>query len=171
MVDLFQALGNPTRRNMLKLLMKKEYHISGLAKELNIAVPVILKHTKVLEKAGIIEREKIGNTHTLQIRKEALGNLEKVWGLLDKSWVLEVDKGSNMLEVLKKVSGITVENKPDANYITSVDGRKGIYIYEVNGKLPSTSIDQYKINKDVEVELKRLVPVIGKKIVIKVRDN
>ena len=131
-------------------------------------MPVVLKHTKVLEGAGIIEREKIGNIHTLQIRKEALENLEKVWGLLEKSWVLEVNKGSNMLNVLKKVSGIKVENKPDGNYITAVDGREGIYIYEVNGKLPNTSIDKYSIEKDVEVELKRLVPVIGKKIIIKV---
>jgi len=171
MADLFKALGNSTRRNMLKLLMKKDYHISGIAKELGIAVPVVLKHTKVLEGAGIIERERIGNIHALRIRKEAMKNLEKVWGLMDKSWTLEVRKGSNMLEVLKKVSGIKVENKPDGNYITSVDGREGIYIYEVDGKLPSTSIDKYEIEGDVEVELKRLVPVIGKKIVIKVKNN
>jgi predicted transcriptional regulator len=34
--DLFKALSSKTRVNMLKTLQKKEMHISGLARELNL---------------------------------------------------------------------------------------------------------------------------------------
>ena len=38
---------------MLRSLLKKEKHITGLAKELGISVPVTAKHAKILEGAGL----------------------------------------------------------------------------------------------------------------------
>ena len=69
--DLFKALGNLNRRSMIKLLMQQDFHISGIAKELNIAVPVALKHAQILEEVGLIEREIVGNIY-LPIQSEPL---------------------------------------------------------------------------------------------------
>ncbi len=166
-MDLFRALGNSNRRNILKITMQKKMHISALAKELNISVPVALKHVRILEDVGLVERQQRGNTHVIQIKKEAIGRLDKISDLLEKPLIVEIKKGSNMLETLKKVSGLKIEQTQSGAFISEVDGKKGYYIYEVNGSLPNKPADQYKIKGKCEIELKRLVPVIGKKIIIK----
>ncbi len=167
-MDLFKVLGNANRRNILKILLKKNMHISALAKELGISTPVALKHILVLEKAGLIEREQIGNTHVLKLKRNAMKPIEKVWNLVEKPFTVQVKEGDSLLNALKKVSGLGVEKKPDGIYITSVDGKKGFYVFQVNGKLPDKSADQILLKKDVEIELQKLIPVIGKKILIKV---
>lgn len=167
-MDLFRALGNNNRRSILKFLLNKEYHVSGLAKELGISVPVALKHVKVLEEVGFIERQRIGNTHVLKIRKDALENLKSVWGLFEKPLSVHAKKGSFMIDALKKVGGISFRKTDKGFYIDSVDGKKGLYLYEVNGEIPLDSADQFVVKENCVVELKRLVPVVGKKVSIKV---
>ncbi|MBI2598233.1 MAG: helix-turn-helix domain-containing protein [Candidatus Diapherotrites archaeon] len=167
-MDLFHVLGNTNRRNILQILMKKEAHIAQLARELGISNPVALKHVVELEKAGMIEREKIGNSHVLRVKIEAVKTLKLAFGLFEESFTVSVPKGTNVLDALKKVSSIKVEKKPDGIYITEIDGKKGHYIFEVNGKLPDKPADQFLLEKDSEIELKRLLPIVGKKIIIKI---
>ncbi len=153
---------------MLKILVKKKMHISGLARELNISTPVALKHSKILEEAGLIEKELVGNTHVLNIKKEAMVSLEKVWGLVEKPFVIKIKKGETVLTALKKVSGVLVEKKDGFVYVKSVDGKRGDYIFLLNGKMPDKAANQIVLQKDVDIELQKLVPVIGKKIHVKV---
>lgn len=167
-MDAFKVLGNNNRRSILQILMKKDTHIAELARELNISNPVALKHVVVLEKSGLVEREKIGNTHVLKIKKEAVKKIKQAFGLFEESFVINVRKGANLLGVLRKISGIRVEKRPDGAYITEIDGKEGLYTYEVDGMLPNISADQFSIEKDCEIELKRLTPIIGKKILVKV---
>mgnify|MGYP001565824802 CR=1 FL=1 len=167
-MDLFRALGNENRRSMLKFLLNREFHISGLAKELNISVPVTLKHALILEEVGLIERQRIGNTHVLKIKKDALENLKGVWGLFEKPLVLHVKKGSSMLEALKKLEGVSFKKTEKGYYVDSIDGKKDMYVYEVDGVIPLDSADQFKVKENCTVEIKRLLPVVGKKVLVKV---
>lgn len=168
MVDLFRALGNDNRRRMIKILLQKKTHISGIARELGISVPVALKHAKVLEDVGIVERRRVGKSHVLGVRKDAIEKLNMLSPLFEGTFNLRVERGTSMLDALRKVAGITVQNRKDGVYITAVDGKKGLYVYEVDGKLPTVPADRFKIGKKTSVELKKLVPVIGKRIVIEV---
>lgn len=54
----FQALADPTRRAILERLSKGTATVSELAKPFDISGPAITKHLKVLEKAGLITKEK-----------------------------------------------------------------------------------------------------------------
>lgn len=168
MMDIFKALGNKNRALMLKLLMRKQLHISGIAKELGISVPVTLRHARVLESEGLVERQKLGTTHVLKIREEAGAKLRKVWGLFEKPLIIEVQKGAKILEALRKISGIKIEETMDGAFISEVDGKKGYFVFEVNGKIPQQSPDKLEVKGKCEIELKQLLPVVGKKIVVKV---
>ena len=168
-MGVFRALGNENRRNMLKILLDRRMHISAVAKELNIAVPVALKHAKILEEVGFIERTRFGNAHVLQVKQEALQRIKHLWDLFEKPLVVSVKKGTTMLDALGTISGLQIEKQKDGALITAVGGKKGYYVYEVNGKLVEKPIDLFKIEKNVEVELKRLLPVVGKKIIISVK--
>lgn len=168
-MDIFNLLGNKNRREIIKVLFKNELHISALAREINIATPVALRHIKLLEKAGLIERKKFGSTHVFSIKKEMEEKLEKVMNLLDDAHEVRANKGDNLASVLEKVPGIKVEHTKQGAFISSIDKNKGYFMFEVNGKLVDKSPDLINIDKDTTIELKRLVPVVGKKITIKVK--
>jgi len=69
---IYKALGSKTRVEMLKLLMKGEYHVSGLAKALGISLPVAAKHVRILENAELVGSKKFGKMHVLSVNKERL---------------------------------------------------------------------------------------------------
>ena len=153
---VFRALASSTRRRMLKLLLKGEYHISGLARELGISTPVAAKHVRILEKARLVERRRFGRAHVLRAR------VEKIYSALD--WLAErhevrVRRGATVLEALRQVSGIKIEERNGREYVTAIDGEEGYYIYEVEGGFPHVGMDRFAVGRSITVELKKLVPV------------
>jgi DNA-binding transcriptional ArsR family regulator len=166
--DLFKALSSKTRLKMLKALAKNEMHISGLARELNLSVPVIARHVKVLESEGLIERKSFGRTHVLKCRMENMENVLNALNTLADTCEVDLSKGSSILEALKKVGGVEVREVRDKEFVISIDGEPGLYMYEVNGKPPDTTAEDFKIEKDSTIEWKKLVPVTRKRIFVKI---
>lgn len=161
-----KALSSPTRIAMLKILLKREAHISALAEELNISVPVASKHVKILEKSGLIEVKIFGRTHVLKARRDRL------YGILDtfgESSSVNLPRGSSLLDALKMVSAVDVVKVGDREFVTSIDGEKGYYIYEIDGEQPNVPIGRYRLMRNAEVKLKKLVAVAEKKINVKVK--
>jgi DNA-binding transcriptional ArsR family regulator len=169
MSSLFKVLGSEKRREMLKLLKKREMHVSGIARELGISVPVALKHVKKLEDACLVVRRRIGNTHMIKIRVDQAARLSGVWMLLDESLVLETKSGTRLSDVLRTVPEIDVRNTGKGSYINAVDGVEGFFVYEINGRLVDKPINKCRIDRDSELEIKRLLPALDKKIRIKVK--
>jgi DNA-binding transcriptional ArsR family regulator len=167
-VDLFPVLRSKTRREILKALMKKEMHISGIARKFGISVPQASKHCRFLEEKGLVEKKIFGRTHVMR------ANPEKLYGLInyfrDDSDV-EITKGSNIIDALSQVAGIKVERADERGFVTSIDGEEGYYIYEVNGKAPNIPMDKYQIQEDTTVELKKILHVSKKKLKIKVKED
>jgi DNA-binding transcriptional ArsR family regulator len=163
--DLFKALSSTTRLTMLKILTKKEMHIAGLARELNLSVPVVSRHVKVLEREGLIEIKKFGKTHVL---KSKIENMDNLLNALADTCEVNVPKGSSILEALKKVGGVEVKEVREKEFVISIDGEPGLYMYEVNGKPPDTTAEEFKLEKDSTIEWKKLVPVTRKRIFVKI---
>jgi DNA-binding transcriptional ArsR family regulator len=166
--NLFKALSSTTRLTMLKILTKKEIHIAGLARELNLSVPVVSRHVKVLEREGLIEIKKFGRTHVL---KSKIENMDNMFNELADTCEVNVPKGSSILEALKKVGGVEIKEIRDREFVISIDGEPGLYIYEVNGKPPDTTAENFKIEKDATIEWKKLVPVTRKRIIVKIQNR
>ncbi|RJS76681.1 ArsR family transcriptional regulator [Methanophagales archaeon] len=166
--DIFKALGSKTRMEMIKLLLHREYHVSGLAKALDISVPVAAKHVKTLENVGVVEKEIFGKTHVLKVNREKLYEAMETFS---EEYEIEVEKGASLLCALKEVAGVGVKRVADREYIVTLDSEEGFYVYEVNGQLPNMPINEYKIDKGEEIEIKRLVPVLKKKVRVNVREK
>ena len=54
--EVFSALSDPTRRQMLTILSRGETTVNKLAAPFAMSLPAVSKHLKVLEKAGLVER-------------------------------------------------------------------------------------------------------------------
>jgi len=152
---------------MVRLLMKREYHVSGLAKALGISVPVAAKHVRILEDAELVESKKFGKTHVLRVNIEKLYETMETFG---EEYGIEVPKGTSIVDALKEVAGVGIKRIEDKEFVVSIDDEEGFYVYEVDGNSPDTPINEYKMVKNGEIEIKRLVPVLKKRVMVKVRE-
>ncbi|MFW6120013.1 MAG: metalloregulator ArsR/SmtB family transcription factor [Petrotogales bacterium] len=158
---IFKALSSKTRIKILKTLLNREIHISGLARELGISVPVISRHIKLLENVGLVKKRVVGNVHLLSMN---VGNLEEVLEPFTEEAKVEINNQESLLDAIKQLPGVEIQKVGQSQYVTSIDGEQGYYIYEVDGIPPKIPIDEYKPKKDVILQLKKLVPVNKKKI-------
>jgi DNA-binding transcriptional ArsR family regulator len=82
--QIFAALSDPTRRRILDLLARTELCVTDLAKPFSISLPAISKHLRVLEKAGLIKRERDGRVHRLRLEampmRDAVAWIERYRG-------------------------------------------------------------------------------------------
>ncbi|GAB5084028.1 hypothetical protein Osc2_07960 [Ruminococcus sp. 25CYCFAH16] len=59
--EFFQALSNPYRREIIKLLRWENMSVGDIVKRFDIAQPTISRHLDVLRKAEIVTSERKGN--------------------------------------------------------------------------------------------------------------
>lgn len=67
---VFQALSDPTRRQMIARIAMAGLTIAQLASAFPMSMPAVLKHVTVLEQAGIVTTEKIGKSSNLPPESE-----------------------------------------------------------------------------------------------------
>ncbi|HHV23121.1 MAG: helix-turn-helix domain-containing protein [Methanosarcina sp.] len=164
--NLFKAISSDTRLSILEHLSEGDKHISGLARKIGISVPVAAKHVKILEKAKLVERKRLGNTHIISIK---LNNIYSFPNHFAENRKLEVEQGTTLLEALKSVAAVEVKKMGDRVKVVSTDGEEGLYVYEVDGKFSDKTVDEYVFYEDAVVEWKKLVPVTKKRLMVNVR--
>ncbi len=78
MAGVFKALGDPTRREILKLLNKKDMTAGEIAEHFPISKPALTKHLDILREAELVTSEKKGQyviySINVTVLQEALGN-------------------------------------------------------------------------------------------------
>jgi DNA-binding transcriptional ArsR family regulator len=165
---IFRALSSSMRINILKKLIQKEMHVSGLARELGISVPVTSRHIKILEDVGLINKRIFGNTYLLTTKIKKFENALEPF--IEESSIV-IDKEKSIFDALKQIPTIAIKKVGNNYYIKSIDGDEGYYIYEVDSKLPEKPIDEYTIDKSVTIDIKKLVSIKKKKIKVNVKNS
>ncbi len=70
--DVFQAIADPVRRDIIELLSKETLTVNTVAEKFDVSRPAISKHLKILKECGIIEIEKKGRERICQIQPKNL---------------------------------------------------------------------------------------------------
>jgi DNA-binding transcriptional ArsR family regulator len=164
---LFRALSSPTRIKILKILLQEEIHVTGLARKLGISVPVTSRHIKILNEVGLINIRVFGNIYLLASK---LKDLETIFEPFIHESEVIIEKKKSILDALKQIPGIEIKKMESNYYIKSIDGDKGFFIYEVDGKLPNKSIDKYIINKNIKIDIKKLISVKKRGIKVEIKE-
>lgn len=83
--DVFQALADPTRREILRLLKRREMTAGEIADLFPLAKSTLSAHFAVLKGAGLILAEKQGTTITYSLNvsalEDALGAVFELFGV------------------------------------------------------------------------------------------
>src|SRR5471030_2460915 len=72
LTDVLTAISHPSRRAIIEQLSNGPARFLDIAKPFDTALNAITKHLKLLERAGLIEREKRGREVFISLRPEAL---------------------------------------------------------------------------------------------------
>ena len=82
--DPFEALGDPNRRAILRLLSEGDKAVQAIAAELPISRPAVSRHLRLLKDAGLVAEHAAGTRRIYRLRDEGLRAvqeyLEGVWG-------------------------------------------------------------------------------------------
>jgi DNA-binding transcriptional ArsR family regulator len=70
--DVFRALGDPTRRNMVEHLVRGPATVSQLARPLDMTLSAVVQHLAILESSGLVSSEKEGRTRTCRLEPVGL---------------------------------------------------------------------------------------------------
>lgn len=100
--DVFQAIGDPSRRHILKLLSKESLPINSLVGNFDMSRPAVSKHIKILCDAGFISIEDIGRERYCTLKKEGFSELQKWINFFDGFWNEKLKKLEMLLDKKSK---------------------------------------------------------------------
>lgn len=92
MNSVFHALGDATRRKMLRALASRERTVSELAEPFAMSLAAASKHIRVLEHAGLIRREVRGRTHICRLNPGPLASAHEWLGFYERFWTSRLDE-------------------------------------------------------------------------------
>lgn len=94
---VFHALGDATRRHMLRDLAGGARTVGELAEPFAISLAAASKHIKALESAGLIRREVRGRTHVCHLAPRALASAHEWLGFYEQFWTQRLDALDRLL--------------------------------------------------------------------------
>ncbi|HWO96665.1 MAG TPA: metalloregulator ArsR/SmtB family transcription factor [Bacillus sp. (in: firmicutes)] len=101
--DVFQAIADPTRREVLRLLAYKELPISEITSHFPISRTAIAKHLHILSEAKLVSGRKAGREKLYRLQPEPLTELQQWLSFYEQFW-------TNKLSILKHVVESDEEN-------------------------------------------------------------
>ncbi len=69
---IFKALGDETRLKIVRLLLRGDHCVGGLAKALSITDSAVSQHLKVLKEVNLVEGKKVGYYTHYSVKRESL---------------------------------------------------------------------------------------------------
>ncbi len=76
--DVFQAIADPTRRNIIELIAVQSLNLNAIAEKFEISWPAISQHIKILTECGLIVIKKQGRERFCEARLQPLNEVS-VW--------------------------------------------------------------------------------------------
>jgi len=94
---LFHALSDTTRRDILRRSVGGELSVSRLAEEYPMSFAAVQKHVAVLERAGLVTKERHGREQLVRADHEAVRRARQALDELEDAWRGRVERMSDLL--------------------------------------------------------------------------
>jgi DNA-binding transcriptional ArsR family regulator len=99
---LFQALADATRRDILRRCIRGEPSVSRLADVYPMSFAAVQKHVSVLERAGLVTKERRGREQLVRTDGDAVGRAREVLDELEQTWRGRAERMSDLLAPRQK---------------------------------------------------------------------
>jgi len=118
--DVFQAIADPTRREIINMLAHKSLNLNAVAENFNVSRPAISKHIKILTECGLIVINQQGRERHCQARLEKLNEVSDWVERYRQFWESKLDA----LEVYLNELQSTAKEKKVSKSISDKRKRK-----------------------------------------------
>src|ERR1700676_4011592 len=102
LTDVLSAISHPTRRAIIRRLANGPARFLDIAEPFDVALNAVTKHLKLLERAGLIEREKKGREVFISLRGEPLQEVAKWTHEYERFWNKHLDQFEQYFKDRKK---------------------------------------------------------------------
>lgn len=92
--DVFQAIADPTRRRLLRILEEQEMPVTAISRHFTISRTAVSKHLHILASAGLVRERKVGRERRYRLDPEPLLELKRWLDYYERYW-------ENKLSVLR----------------------------------------------------------------------
>ena len=99
--DVFQAIADPVRRDIIGLLAHKKLSVNSVADNFDISRPAVSKHIKILNECGLIIIKKQGRERFCEIQPDGLSEVSEWVEQYRKLWEQKLDSFESYLQELK----------------------------------------------------------------------
>jgi DNA-binding transcriptional ArsR family regulator len=96
--DVFQAIADPTRREIINMLASKALNLNAIAERFDVSRPAISQHIKILNECGLVNIHPQGRERICEARLEKLSEVS-LW--VDKYrafWTTKLDALEKFLD-------------------------------------------------------------------------
>lgn len=76
-MEVFDAIAQPTRREILRVLAAGELSAGKVAARFDLTQPAISQHLKVLKEAGLVRERRDGTRRLYRVRAEGLNDVQR----------------------------------------------------------------------------------------------
>lgn len=84
--EIFAALADPTRRQVIRMLSEGETTASRLADDLPVSRQAIAKHLSALEEAGLVASERVGRENRYRLTPEPMSHAMSWMASVGAEW-------------------------------------------------------------------------------------
>src|SRR5215203_1765091 len=95
--DVFQAISDPTRRDIIHLVAKKSLNLNAVAGNFEISRPAISKHIKILTECGLIVIKQQGRERYCEAKLQKLNEVSEWVERYRKFWNMKLDALENYI--------------------------------------------------------------------------
>jgi len=99
--DVFQAIADPTRREIIDLLAQQSMNLNAIAEHFNVTRPAISNHIRILNECGIVSIDQIGRERFCRIEAKQLRQVSDWIGRYESLWLQKVNAFEKYVNELK----------------------------------------------------------------------
>ena len=99
--DVFQAIADPTRRQIINMIAYKSLNLNTVAENFNISRPAISKHIKIITECGLVTIKQKGRERYCEARLDKLSEVSNWIEQYRKLWEEKFDALENYLNELQ----------------------------------------------------------------------
>ncbi|MES2373550.1 MAG: metalloregulator ArsR/SmtB family transcription factor [Bacteroidota bacterium] len=99
--DVFQAIADPTRREIINLLAHQSLNLNSVADQFDVSRPAISKHIKILTECGLVVIKQQGRERYCEAKLDKLNAVSDWVEQYRKFWTTKLDSLERYLEELQ----------------------------------------------------------------------
>ncbi len=99
--DVFQAIADPTRREIIHMLAQQSLNLNAVADRFDISRPAISKHIKILTECGLVTIHQQGRERLCEAKLDSLDEVSDWVQQYRKFWEAKLDSLESYLAVLQ----------------------------------------------------------------------